>query len=155
MLTVIGVGNRLRGDDAVGPALIEELTKQQLPDLELIDAGADALGVLEYFENRDSVIIVDACRMDQEPGEVKCFDSKKARLFLAHDQLSLHGLGLAEALKMAETLRILPASLKIIGIEPLSLQLGGELSKPVQQALKIAADYVYLELQKVGEPAEI
>ena len=145
-LTVIGVGSRLRGDDAVGPLLIDELSALSDSQLELVDAGSDALGILEYLENRRSVIVVDACQMDREPGAVICFNPAQAGLVLKQDQLSLHGLGLAETLKMAESLDMLPEDLKIIGIEPDSIQFNSQLSQPVQRALKTAVEMICDEL---------
>lgn len=150
-LTVIGVGNRLRGDDAIGPLLIDELARQQLEDVELVDAGSDALGILEYLEDRRAVVVLDACHMGRSPGAVVSFNPDQARILLTADQLSLHGLGLAETLKLAESLELLPEHLKIIGIEPDSFQLNGELTKPVRQALNTAMDHVHEELRIARE----
>ena len=141
-LTVIGIGNVLRGDDGVGPALIQALAEESIPDIELIQAGSDALGLLEYLENRQRVWVVDACQMGRRPGEMVIFDPSEAELIMEKVQISLHGLGLAEALKMADALKMLPPELKIIGIEPESIQFNGELSLPVQRALKKAIKLV-------------
>jgi hydrogenase maturation protease len=153
-LTVIGVGNRLRGDDAVGPLVIDALANLSAHDLELVDAGSDALGILEYFEGRKQVIIVDACCMGREPGCVVSFEPAQAQLILDNDPMSLHGLGLAEALQMAEALEMLPEKLKIIGIEPDSIQFKGTLSQPVQQALKLAVGQVQEAVQQISEMVE-
>ena len=149
-LTIIGVGNRLRGDDAVGSLLIDKLQEQNY-DVELIDAGTDALGVLEYLNGRDTVYIIDACRMGREAGELVVFGADEAEMIMAQDQISLHGLGLAEALKLAASLEMLPRALKIIGIEPLSVELNGEISKPVKEAMTLAMDHIH---RVVLEPEE-
>lgn len=153
-LTVIGIGNRLRGDDAVGPLLIDELSMLADSQLELIDAGSDALGILEYLEGRRDVIIIDACRMGRKPGTLITFDTSQVDLILDGDPLSLHGLGLAESLRMAESLHMLPEDLKIIGIEPDSTQFNGKLSPPVQRALKTAIEKINDELHRVKELIE-
>ena len=140
--TIIGVGNPLRGDDGVGPKLIQALRQHDGPSLELIDGGSDALGILEYLEGRSRVCIVDACRMGLSPGAVRMFEPQDATAVMAPDQISLHGLGLAEALNMASALQMLPHELKIIGIEPQTIQFNGELSEPVQQGLKTAMDLI-------------
>ncbi len=144
--TVIGVGNRLRADDAIGPLLIDELKKQDLKEVELVDAGMDALGILEFLENRDKVLIIDACRMGRSPGDLVLFMANEAEVMMEPDQISLHGLGLAEALKMAGSLEMLPRALKIIGIEPLSVELNGEISKPVKEAMTLAMDLILKEV---------
>ncbi len=153
-LTVIGVGSRLRGDDAIGPMLIDSLS--MLPDsqIELVDAGSDALGILEYLDGRDQVLIVDACSMGRKPGTLVEFDPSEIKAVLADDSLSLHGLGLAESIQMAESLQMLPKDLKIIGIEPESIQFNGELSAPVQGALKSAIEIIHDKLRRVSELAD-
>jgi len=153
-LTVIGVGSRLRGDDAIGPMLIDALSDQTDSQIELVDAGSDALGILEYFQGRDHVLVVDACKMDREAGSVEIIDPAQIGLVLKDDPVSLHGLGLAEAIRMGESLNMLPENLKIIGIEPESIQFNGSLSAPVQGALKMAVEIVHTELNRVNQLTE-
>jgi len=153
-LTVIGVGSRLRGDDAIGPLLIDALSKQTNSQIELVDAGSDALGILEYFQGREHVIVVDACKMGREAGCIEKIDPTRINLVLQDDPVSLHGLGLAEAIKMGESLNMLPEDLKIIGIEPESIQFNSSLSAPVQGALKMAVKIVHDELDRVKQLAE-
>jgi hydrogenase maturation protease len=153
-LTVIGVGSRLRGDDAIGPFLIDALSSISNSQLELVDAGSDALGILEYFQGRDHVIIVDACKMGREAGSIVEFDTHEIDFILGDEPLSLHGLGLAESLKMAGTLGMLPNNLKIIGIEPESIQFNGSLTAPVQKALEMAVEIVEDKLNRVSQLAE-
>jgi len=153
-LTVIGVGSRLRGDDAIGPLVIETLAMQTDSQLELVDAGSDALGILEYLEGRDHVLVVDACRMGRKAGCVEAIDPAQVDLILQEDPLSLHGLGLSESIKMAKSLNLLPHDLKIIGIEPESIQFNGSLSAPVQRALKMVVNIIHIELNRVKQLAE-
>jgi len=150
-LTVIGVGNRLRGDDALGPLIIDALANQADPRLELIDAGSDALGVLEYLEGREQVMLIDACRMGRIAGELVQFEPAEVNLILTDDPLSLHGLGLAETLQMATSLHLLPPILKIIGIQPETTQFNSQLSAPALQALDQAIQQVYTELRQIAE----
>ena len=153
-LTVIGVGSRLRGDDAIGPLLIDALSVLPDSQLELVDAGSDALSILEYLEGRDRVIIVDACCMGRDAGDLVEFAPSQIEMILHDDPLSLHGLGLAESLKMAASLYMLPPELKIIGIEPESIQFNGSLSVPVQKALKLAVEIVHDKLNRVIQLAQ-
>ena len=154
ILTVIGVGSRLRGDDAIGPLLIDALSRQTHSQIELVDAGSDALGILEYLEGREHVVVIDACQMGREAGSVVAFDAAEFDFVLKDDPISLHGLGLAESIKMAASLNMIPEDLKIIGIEPESIQFNGSLSIPVQRALKMAVDIVEDKLNRVSQLAE-
>ena len=154
ILTVIGVGSRLRGDDAIGPLLIDALSRQTHSQIELVDAGSDALGILEYLEGREHVVVIDACQMGREAGSVVEFDAAEIDFVLKDDPISLHGLGLAESIKMAASLNMITEDLKIIGIEPESIQFNGSLSIPVQRALKMAVDIVENKLNRVSQLAE-
>lgn len=133
-LTVIGVGNPLFGDDGVGIAVIEALRAAQL-DMELIDGGTDALGLLEYFPNRKHLVIVDAARMGEKPGTVRCFDPAEADLILKWDHLSLHGVGLAEAWQLASKLDMLPEKMWVIGVQPGVVKMTNHLSFAVKNAV--------------------
>ena len=153
-LTVIGVGSRLRGDDAVGPLLIDALSQFSHFQVELVDAGSDALGILEYFQGREHVIVVDACHMGREAGCIVEFDPTQIDFILKENPISLHGLGLAESIKMAQCLHMLPQDLKIIGIEPESIQFNGSLSVPVHRALRMAVEIVEDKLYQLSQLAE-
>ncbi len=153
-LTIIGVGNRLRGDDAIGPLLIDALSGLSHSQVELVDAGSDALGLLEYFQGRDHVIVIDACHMGRKAGCIVEFDPTQIDLVLKDDPISLHGLGLAESIQMAQSLQMLPRDLKIIGIEPESIQFSGSLSVPVQKAMKKAIEIIEDKLNRVSQLAE-
>jgi len=153
-LTVIGVGSRLRGDDAIGPLVIDALEAQDHQGMELIDAGSDALGILEYLQGREHVIIIDACQMGQTPGRVKLIDPVQVDMVLKEDPVSLHGLGLAEAIRMGAALNMLPDHLKIIGIEPESIQFSGTISASLQKALKRVTKIVHDELGRLQQVLE-
>jgi len=64
---IIGIGNPSRGDDALGPLLIERLEALALPDVELL---TDFQLQVEYaldLQGRDTVIFVDAAVAGPEP----------------------------------------------------------------------------------------
>jgi len=68
---VIGCGNILRGDDAVGPVLIRHLHTQGVPDgVRLVDGGTSGMDVAFGMRGAARVVIVDAARTGAEPGTV-------------------------------------------------------------------------------------
>lgn len=135
-MTVVGMGSRLCGDDAIGVTIIDELRKLDDGRLELVEGGLDALGLLDRLNQRENVIIVDATRMGLEPGEIRSFTREEVRLVVSEDHLSLHGIGLTEALQLGESMGLLPEKLKFIGIQPLSVNVGSELSEPVRASIE-------------------
>jgi hydrogenase maturation protease len=66
---VIGCGNLLRGDDAVGPVLIRRMWEIGLPDgMQLADGGTAGMDVAFKMRGAEHVILVDASRTGAEPG---------------------------------------------------------------------------------------
>lgn len=153
-MTVVGMGSRLCGDDAIGVTVLDELRKADDGQLELIDGGLDALGLLDLLNRRENVVIVDATRMGLEPGEIRSFSHDEVNLVVNEDHLSLHGIGLTEALQLGERLGLLPQKLKFIGIQPLSVNVGSELSTPVQAAIEPVLELIQKELDSTLEETE-
>ncbi|MCX7784458.1 MAG: hydrogenase maturation protease [Meiothermus sp.] len=68
-ILIVGCGNLLRSDDAVGPVLIRRLWQLGLPDhIEVVDGGTAGMDVAFKMEGRKEVVIVDACVSGAEPG---------------------------------------------------------------------------------------
>ena len=78
---IIGIGNPLRRDDAIGIILLEKLVekKDDLPDnIELIDGGTGGMNLLHILSCFDKVLIVDAVDFKGSVGEVKLFKAEDA-----------------------------------------------------------------------------
>lgn len=66
---VVGCGNILRGDDAVGPRLIRLLWENGIPDtVRLVDGGTAGMDVAFQMQGAKRVVIVDASSTGAEPG---------------------------------------------------------------------------------------
>jgi len=136
-IVIVGVGNILCGDEGVGVHVIEELKKHRLPDnVEVCDCGTAGLEVLEFLEESDKAIIVDAVTAGMEPGKIYQY-----RLGETHAEegkmkmLSLHELDLTRAIKIGENAYKLPKNIMIVGVEPKSLQFGMGLTKEIKKAI--------------------
>jgi len=141
-MRIIGVGNEIAGDDAVGPAVIAALRQRDLPDdVELISVGADALGVIEYLQDDCDAIIIDAARMGQTSGTLLIFPASRAKITIVSDAFSLHGIGLSYALSLADRLGLL-SRVTIAGIEPESIEPGHEMTAAVAAAVPAAVDAI-------------
>jgi hydrogenase maturation protease len=70
---VLGLGNELRGDDAVGILAIEELRQRlgQRGDLEFISASVSGLALLDLIRGYRELIVIDAIQTEGgTPGSI-------------------------------------------------------------------------------------
>jgi hydrogenase maturation protease len=138
---IIGVGNPWRLDDGIGPKIIAELNKQPHANFDLRDGGTDALALIDEIEKYTSVIIIDAVNMNAPAGTVRVFTPEQAKIQISSDALTTHGFGLAEMLVMLEKLAI-KTKIKIIGIQPQSIDFGEKLSTVIADQIKSIVDLV-------------
>jgi len=128
---VLGVGNTLRRDDGVGPAVIKLLQQENLPNVDLLDGGIDGLGLIDVINQYQRAIIIDAVDMRLTPGSVKLFTASDAKINIKNDALSTHGFGLAEVIGLLEQLGC-DTEIKIIGVQPQDISFGEGLTEVVE-----------------------
>ncbi|MBT8240904.1 MAG: hydrogenase maturation protease, partial [Acidimicrobiia bacterium] len=116
---IVGVGNPSRGDDAVGPLVIESFRHRlgsgsgQIATKVLTGDLVDL--VLSWRSDQD-VVVVDAMMGGAPPGTIVETDGFD-HLPLPRGAISSHGVGITEAVNLARLLDRLPRSLTIIGVE--------------------------------------
>lgn len=69
---ILGVGNLLLSDEAVGVRIVEALGREYrfAPGIELLDGGTAGMELLEAMASRDHIILADAVRSGNPPGTV-------------------------------------------------------------------------------------
>ncbi len=133
-MKVIALGNRLRGDDAIGPVILDRLKEIDIPiPLNFIEAGSDAFTLLEHLSDSEPVLLIDSAQMGCQPGTVRVFEVNKS-FAMSENLISLHGFSFAEVLSIAHSLGTV-APCKIIGIQPGSIEFGQPLSAEVEEAI--------------------
>ncbi|MBL0938629.1 MAG: hydrogenase maturation protease [Gemmatimonadaceae bacterium] len=76
---IVGCGNLLRGDDAVGPVLVRHLWERGVPHgVRCADGGTGGMDVAFQMRGVPHVIIVDACTSGSEPGAIFRLDGVDA-----------------------------------------------------------------------------
>ena len=134
---VLGLGNRLETDEALGAIVVERLQAEpalleSLPDpasVEMIDGGTVGLALLPYLMGLDGLVVVDAINANREPGTL--IDLEGSAL-IRHDLvMSVHDLGAGELLGALHVLDAWPRRVRVVGLEPLAIELGLELTPPV------------------------
>jgi hydrogenase maturation protease len=114
---VVGLGQRLAGDDAVGLEIVRRLRDEGVPPgVELLEA-TDGAALLALLETPRPVLVVDAVVGNGEPGTIVELD--EARIGASSDRLlSTHGLDVAAAVGLARQVfagRATPA-VRVIGV---------------------------------------
>jgi hydrogenase maturation protease len=146
---VLGLGNPLRGDDGIGPRVIEELNRRELSERAMVlDAGTGGLDLLHVLGGWERAIIIDAADVEREPGQFVRFTPDEARFVGSEDATSLHNAGLAEALALAEVVGQPLPEMVIFGVQPARVEWGEGLSPAVEAALPALVDAVLGEINK-------
>ncbi|NOR85484.1 hydrogenase maturation protease, partial [archaeon] len=122
MTVVAGVGNILRGDDAIGSLVISELVADGVDGrCTLLDCGVAPESFIGVFEREKNgkIILIDAVDMGKSPGVVEIVDTKK----IAGILFSTHKLPLGMTLKYLEKT---DATIVFIGVQPKATGFGVE-----------------------------
>jgi hydrogenase maturation protease len=150
---ILALGNPLRGDDGVGAAVLEHLSRGALPNtVALLDGGTSGLELVLLLNAYQHVVIIDAAAMGEPPGTWRRFSLAEVRLQAQDMALrgTLHYAGLAEALLLGEALNMLPPQITIFGVQPAATDWEIGLSDAVQAAVPSLSTAI-LELLNYGE----
>ena len=154
-LALIGVGNRLRGDDGAG-LLVAEGVRRRLAGggFAVLEQPGEAIGLIEQWEPFSGVVVVDAVRSGAPAGTIHRIDATAGPLpapLLAGS--STHAVGVAHAIELARAVGRLPARLVLLGIEGRSFHLGDPLSGPVAGAIPALLEAALGELEGLRRAA--
>ena len=135
-VAVLGIGNDLSGDDAVGAVIARELAVRvdRVADCLVLDAGTapeNFTGPLRRFRP-DSVLLVDAAHLSAEPGTIAWMDWRQT------DGLSGSTHTLPPSVLAQFLVEELACRLALLVIQPAQL----EFEQPLSPVVRAAADRV-------------
>lgn len=133
---ILGVGNRMRGDDGAGSWVAERLAGRV--SVPVFDGGTAPENYLEKIAALlpDTVLIIDAADFGGSPGEMRLFRAEE----VGPGGLSTHALSLSLA---AEYLRTRGrATVRLLAIQPADAGLGRPMSEAVRRAVEQAARWL-------------
>jgi hydrogenase maturation protease len=140
---VIGLGSPF-GDDQAGWRLVELLERR--PDLPArVKAIDEATQLVDGLYDCSQLIIVDACRSGSQIGTLTRLIWPDRRIAARHSH-STHGVGVCDALRLAEQLGRLPPEVEIFGIEVGDCEPGREVCPEVLQAVAELEAVIFAEL---------
>ncbi len=142
-IKVIGIGSPF-GDDRLGWEAAKQLQQQeslqQLP-LEIKILDRPGLRLLDEFHPQQTVLLIDAIQTHHCVGHLHCLE--KEALFALPSPASSHAIGIAETLKMAEALNMLPEQLLLFAIEiSADLPAHGEISATINKQIPILVSVI-------------
>jgi hydrogenase maturation protease len=149
---VLGIGQSLRGDDAVGVEAVQ-LWQTQHPQsaggvkVETIDLPG--LHLLDLLEGMNVAILVDAIKVSSSPGTIIQIGPDELAAFTL-DSRSAHGWGVAETLQLGRTLypSLAKCRISLIGIAGKEYAMGTGLSQEVKAALITVVELIERKIQE-------
>lgn len=151
-LTVLGIGNLLMRDDAIGVRLMEALRDSRPwgPDLLFVDGGAGGLNLLNVIEESPRLLVFDAADMRLAPGEFRVIAPDQVRSDSA-GRLSLHDCPFIETWSLARQFLHAPET-TLFAVQPALVERGvgltAELSSVFDSLLAAATNLVDEILKK-------
>lgn len=130
-VSVVGIGNRLRSDDGVGPEIIKKV-KNPLPNLLLFDVGEVPENYLEKIakEKPDTIVLIDAVDFAVSPGKIRIIEKEDIK----DESLSTHKVSLK--LVANYLCKRTSADVFLLGIQPDNTECGGGISEWVREAVE-------------------
>ena len=129
---LIGVGNSLRGDDAVGLTVIDEFESLKPSKTITIKAETYPEAYLTKVTNNkpSHVMFIDAANLGYSPGDAKLISVN----YVLGGSLSTHKLPLTFFMNYLKT--ELKTKIILLGIQPLTIELGSKMTPIVFQSAK-------------------
>ena len=147
---IIGCGNLLRGDDAVGPVLIRHLWEMGLPEgVRCADGGTGGMDVAFQMRGVPEVILIDACRSGSEPGAIFELPGNEVERLPPLTGINAHSFRWDHALAFGRWLLKdeYPKNITVYLIEAAQIEIGAPLSVAVDAAMKRLAAILMAKFQ--------
>lgn len=154
---VLGVGNQLFTDEGLGIVAALKVATMSFPDVDVVDGGTLGLAMTPAIEGRKGVLVFDAVVKDGNiPGDVLVLQGEEVpttRQML----MSVHQIGVIDALNAAKLAGTLPEYVAACGIVPVSLEDGwglteeteGKIDLLVHEGLKVLASWGAIDPSQV------
>ncbi len=146
-IAVLGVGSRIRGDDAVGSVIVDRLKGRVPSYVELFDCET----VPESFTGPlrrmapSHVLIIDAAEMGLDPGETRVVNSES----ILESASSTHALSLSI---LSEYITSgIGAKVLFLGVQPKNIGLGMEMTPELAKTARDLSQDILSAFLEVGE----
>lgn len=151
---VLGIGNLVMGDDAVGVLVAQQLQQRYrfADNVEIMDGGTLGLDLLPKLENISNLIMIDAVETGQKAGTCVRLCGQELPIAL-QTKVSPHQMGLKDLLAVSELMGHSPKEMVLIGVQPGSIEMEIGLTPEVEARLETLVASVLTELTGWGVTA--
>jgi hydrogenase maturation protease len=154
-IAVVGLGNVLMSDDALGPWVVQVLLAgYDFPEaVSVLDLGTPGLDLMPFVAGREALILVDTVKSSGAPGTLRTYRKDEILRHPPQPRLSPHDPGVKEALLTADFGGVGPREVLLVGVVPGQTTMGTSLTPAVREAVPRAVEEVLAELGRLGAPA--
>ena len=152
---VVGIGNVLMGDDALGPYVVKLIeARYELPaGVTIAEVGTPGADLPLHLEGLDVAVVIDTVKMRGTAGELRLLDG--AQLMARHPGFPAtpHDPGLGEALFTLDLQGTGPREVRLVGVIPAVVEAQVGLSPAVQAAIPSVVAEILRQLSELGVAA--
>jgi hydrogenase maturation protease len=137
-ILVLGIGNTLLTDEAVGVVAMRELEARfgARADMEFLDGGTLSFTLAVPISECTALLVIDAAELGKAPGTVRSFEGEEMDRFLGENRKSsVHEVGLLDLMSISRLSGHWPERRALIGIQPARVDWGEALTPQVVAAL--------------------
>jgi hydrogenase maturation protease len=146
---VIGLGNPVISDDALGPEVVRRLRKrlQQSSDFDMVEIHNGGFELMEAMAGYDRAIVIDAIVTGNPPGTIHRLQG--ADIGVSRNTATTHNGSLAVALDLGKLAGLhLPSDVRVWAVEAGDVENFYEgLTPEVESAVSLLIDNLLIELQ--------
>jgi hydrogenase maturation protease len=146
-ILILGVGNLLLSDEGVGVHIAQRLmTMDWPPEVQVVEGGTDGFGLVNFITEAGRLILVDAVKGGGQPGSIYRFEIEDCPPYPDLFKTSVHQISILEVINLSSLIGS-PPHTTIIGVEPLSLEMGMELSPSIEAKIPKVIQMIQAEVE--------
>jgi len=132
-IVVLGIGNEIKGDDAIGPITSRKISElyHKNSDIIAFDGGTvpeNYTGSIRK-ENPSHIILIDAVEMKETPGFIRVVEKNE----IANYNISTHAMPVSFLIRYMES--TIDAEIILIGIQPQSMDFSQGISNRIEKSI--------------------
>jgi hydrogenase maturation protease len=154
-IRLLGLGNLMRTDDAVGMLTIQSIKNSgSLPNaIDVIAGGTLGLDLLDALYGTTHLLVLDAVDFGAEPGSQRRFHGEE--LSKLPTSKSVHLLGLSDLINVMLLMDAPPMEIILLGVQPESTEWGTALTPAVEASQASLIETAIAQIKLWGRELDV